>query len=204
MRIACALTVLNRCPERRAELRTFSLLVAVFWLATSVALADQSVTLGWIASTSRQTTGYAVYYGTSSGSYDYRIDSGTNTSATATNLQAGPTYYFVVVSVDADGVESMPSNEVHYPTLGTPPAFTSISLVRGRLVMTWNAVPGQAYQVQFKTSLEQRDWIPLGRVVRTAHTSAALSDNPIANSQRYYRIAIISEPQAPWSVEVRE
>jgi len=202
------LALLNRYLERTAEQRIPLLLIGAIWVtASTAALADQSVTLGWIASPSPQAAGYAVYYGTSSGSYDSRMDAGTNTIASVTNLSAGLAYYFVVVSVDADGVESIPSNEVSFttPAPGAPPAFTAISLVSGRLVMAWNAVPGQAYQIQFKKSLEERDWIPLGGVVRVAHALATFTDNPIADSQRYYRIAIIPDPgEAPWSVDFRE
>jgi len=199
-------TVLKRCLKRGTEQRIRLLPVAAFSVAASSgALANESITLGWIPSPSPQAAGYAVYYGNTSGSYHSRIDAGTNVVAMVTNLSAELTYYFAVVTYDMDGWESVPSNEISYSGRGTPPAFTSISLVRGRLVMAWNAVPGQAYQIQFKTSLKERDWIPLGGVVRAANTSATIADNPIADSQRYYRIAIIPEPrQATWSVDVRE
>jgi hypothetical protein len=200
------LPAVNRYFERAAEQRIPLLLIGAFWVcACSGALANESITLGWIPSPSPQAAGYAVYYGTVSGSYDSRIDAGTNVIAIVTNLSAELTYYFAVVTYDIDGWESVPSNEISYSGGDTPPALTSISLVDGRLVMSWNVVPGQTYQIQFKTNLEERDWIPLGGVVRAAYTSATVTDNPNANSQRYYRIAIIPKPrQAPWSVDVRE
>jgi hypothetical protein len=198
--------LLTRYLERPAEWRISLLLIgAILVNASTGALADQSVTLGWIPSPSPDAAGYAVYYGTSSGTYDSRIDAGTNTIAIVTNLSAELTYFFAVATYDLGGWESVPSNEVTYSGRSTPPVFTSVSLVSGRLVMAWGAVPGQAYQIQFKTSLKERAWIPLGGVVRTANTSATVTENPIANSQRYYRIAIVPEPrQAVWPVEVRE
>jgi hypothetical protein len=54
--------------------------------------------------------GYMVYYGTSSGSYDNKVDNGIKTSCTISGLAPG-TYYIAVTCYDSAGTESSFSNE---------------------------------------------------------------------------------------------
>jgi fibronectin type 3 domain-containing protein len=76
-----------------------------------------SLTLAWDNSLSSDGTpvaniaGYSVYYGTSPGVYDTKIDNGTSTTCTITGLRSG-TYYIAVTCYDVAGTESAFSNEV--------------------------------------------------------------------------------------------
>jgi hypothetical protein len=58
--------------------------------------------------------GYRVYYGTTSGAYTSQIDAGTNTTSIINNLLLDEIYYFAVTAYTADGLESLPSNEISY------------------------------------------------------------------------------------------
>jgi hypothetical protein len=79
-----------------------------------------SVTLAWNPSTDATAAGYHVYFwdaGTQSSNLLFAagmVTVGTVTNATVTNLVAGSTYTFAVTTMDADGVESLLSNEVTY------------------------------------------------------------------------------------------
>jgi hypothetical protein len=81
---------------------------------------SHSATLRWNASAST-VTGYNVYRGTVSGGPYAKSDSSedTTTAFSDTNVQAGQTYYYVVTSVNASGVESAYSNQVS-ATIPTP------------------------------------------------------------------------------------
>lgn len=61
-------------------------------------------------------TGYRVYYGTASNSYQQAkgsgINAGSSTAYTVTALTVGKQYYFAVTSVDSSGNESAYSTEV--------------------------------------------------------------------------------------------
>ncbi len=76
-----------------------------------------TATLLWVAPTTNTdgspatVTGYRVYYGTASGTYTNKIDAGTTTTYTVTNLSPG-TYYFAVTAYDSSGNESAFSDEV--------------------------------------------------------------------------------------------
>src|SRR6266403_1953928 len=58
--------------------------IAMVWVATCclVAQAEQSVSLAWDPSPDTNVIGYAVYYGTVSGTYGSRLDIGPNMTAT--------------------------------------------------------------------------------------------------------------------------
>jgi hypothetical protein len=70
-----------------------------------------------------------------------------------------------------------------------PPEFQSVSRASGKFVCNWFALPGLAYQVQFKTNLSQRTWANLGNVVTTTNSMGSASDSS-SDPVRFYRIVI--------------
>ncbi len=189
---------------RISLLRIRFALCALLWTVLCLTVAAQeTVSLGWMPSPSQQGCGYAVYYGTESGTYDYRFDAGTNTAATITSLSHGETYYFVVVTVDPNGNESTPSNEVTYSVPDIPAALNSIEFQNGGLLLTWNSVPGRRYQIEFKRDLTQSTWRPLGDVVTAIGSTTTFADNPGSNPRRFYRIRVLPD-QVPGLEDPRE
>jgi fibronectin type III domain protein/BACON domain-containing protein len=73
-----------------------------------------TATLTWNANTEADVAGYKVYRGTGSGTYGAPFSTlpKTTTSLTATGLQNGTTYFFVITVYDNAGNESTFSNEV--------------------------------------------------------------------------------------------
>jgi hypothetical protein len=82
-------------------------------LTLSSTVAD-TANLGWNANSDIDLTGYKVYRGTASGTYGAPLTTlpKTTTSYTATGLQTGTTYFFVITAYDSAGNESTFSNEV--------------------------------------------------------------------------------------------
>jgi hypothetical protein len=68
----------------------------------------------WNANTESDVAGYKVYRGTGSGTYGAPLSTlpKTTTSFTATGLQNGTTYFFVITAYDSSDNESPYSNEV--------------------------------------------------------------------------------------------
>ena len=75
-----------------------------------------SITLAWDTPINSDGTpvvnvaGYNVHYGTSSGNYDKKVNTGTQTTCTINGLVPG-TYYLAVTCYDSSGNESGFSNE---------------------------------------------------------------------------------------------
>ena len=81
-----------------------------------------SVAIAWNASSSSNVQGYKVYRSQTSGG-PYSSVSGTLTTSTLaftdTSVLGGQTYFYVVTSIDVNGLESPPSLEVN-ATIPTP------------------------------------------------------------------------------------
>jgi hypothetical protein len=107
------------------SLNKLFLILGLFLLSISKVFG---VGLAWDPSPDTNVTGYAVYYGTNSGSYSTRIDvlNVTNVTIPNSNLFQHPlANYFVVTAYTITGVESLPSNEVSYNIGDFPPVFLS-------------------------------------------------------------------------------
>jgi outer membrane biosynthesis protein TonB len=86
----------------------------------SVAQAAQSVSFAWTANADPSIVGYRYHQGTSSGNYSQSIDVGKASTATASSLTAGLTYYFVVTAYNAAAQESVASNQVSFTATAAP------------------------------------------------------------------------------------
>ena len=89
------------------------------------------VRLGWRPSPSANVSGYYLCWSFASGQCTNRLDAGSVTNVSLTDLISGPTYYFTVVAYSSFGDEAPPSNEVSYsiPTTlpNRPPTMDAIS-----------------------------------------------------------------------------
>ena len=69
-----------------------------------------------------------------------------------------------------------------------PKILTSKSL--NALTLSWDALPGQIYQVQYKTNLNQTSWFNLGGPAVATNTLMSASDSTTQNTNRYYRVVM--------------
>ncbi|MEI6393082.1 MAG: M36 family metallopeptidase [Verrucomicrobiota bacterium] len=60
----------------------------------------------------------------------------------------------------------------------------------GRLSFLWIAMPGQRYQVQYKTDLTETKWLDFGSPIMATSDAASASDST-TNAQRFYRIMLV-------------
>ncbi|HWF19513.1 MAG TPA: fibronectin type III domain-containing protein [Verrucomicrobiae bacterium] len=162
--------------------------LALFFITFSAAAQNgQSFTLAWNPSPDPTVAGYVVYYGTSSGNYTTRMDVGTNTTATITNLQPGVTYYFAVTDYNSDGVESAPSGEISLLVPGIvklrPNGFPG-----GIMLILFPVLPSHWYEVQASTDL--KTWATIGQTsVATSNVWMGCADFEGSNLQhRFYRV----------------
>jgi hypothetical protein len=72
------------------------------------------VSLAWDYDSISNLAGYKIYYGTTSGNYQWNVDVGNVTSYTLSNLTIGATYYTAATAYTTDGLESTYSNEVMF------------------------------------------------------------------------------------------
>jgi hypothetical protein len=115
-------TQITRSSNRKAfRCRVAAASAALLCLAAEAfAAATGSVAFAWNANAETNIAGYRLQYGTTSGVYPNSLDVGKVTTATATGLNPGDTYHFVVVAYNTAGQTSPPSAQVSYTVPGTP------------------------------------------------------------------------------------
>jgi hypothetical protein len=67
-----------------------------------------------------------------------------------------------------------------------PPAFAN-----GAAQLTWDAVVGQRYRVQYKSSLAATNWTDLAPDVTATGSTISVADAPGSSPQGYYRIVVL-------------
>lgn len=156
LRFSFSLRMSNtRCVLRASLALTFLVLFASFAAAQS----GQNFVLAWNPSTDPTVVGYVVYFGTSSGVYTNRVDVGTNTAYTVTNLQPGIAYYFAVSDYNSLGTESEPSAPFQFVVPGlvklVPNKFPG-----GVMLVYFPVVPPYSYEIQ--ASVDLKNWVTIG------------------------------------------
>ena len=112
---------------------------------------------------------------------------------------------FVQVDVNDSIFEASLADKVSAPlsgvfTLGPPPpeppVFQTVTRSNGRIIFTWSAVVGKAYQVQYETNLIQPNWINLVGVTAT-NSLATASDSIGPDPRRFYRVVLLTGALPP-------
>jgi len=149
------------------------------------AFPTSSVTLVWDPSPDPRVVGYTIWYGNASGVYPTRIDVGNTTTATIADLAIGQTYYFVATAYTADGLESLPSNEVEYTVPGLLSA--SYAAAQRLAMLQFNSYPGETVAVQASEDL--KNWTTLYQLQPTASQVVQIIDPASAYlPKRFYRL----------------
>src|SRR2546426_667928 len=142
--------------QLRRALFVACVLTVLCSLAPALSSAAQ-VTLAWDANTEPDLAGYKLYYGNSSGSYQFSVDVGNVTSYTRSGLLDGRIYYFAATTYNLSLAESGFSNEVSKAIADVTPPLVSITApaagvtVAGTVTVSANASDNVGVAgVQFK------------------------------------------------------
>lgn len=174
--------------------------VSVFVIGTVIGtfstLGTGSVTLTWNASPSSAVTGYYIYYGLTSGIYNYEISAGNNTNVTISNLVEGATYYFAATS--HDGGESPFSSEVSYTVpvnTSNPPGSISLPInSNSQFDFAVSGLNGNQYVVEASPDLVH--WTP---VMTNSVPFTFTTVNTGQTRQEFLRAVLYNVPQNPSS-----
>jgi len=71
------------------------------------------------------------------------------------------------------------------------PVLQTVKKTNSTVSLTWSAVAGRIYQVQFNTNLAQNAWSNLGTQIAATNSTATATD-PIAQAtRRFYRVVML-------------
>jgi uncharacterized repeat protein (TIGR03803 family) len=99
--------------------------------------------------------------------------------------------YSVIVS---NALGPVTSTGAHLTVL-LPPVFLSAVRTNCTLSLTWSAIPGQRYRLQYKPSLAATNWSFLGSSVFPTGNLVTVSDNVCTNAQKVYRVVLFPQVQ---------
>jgi len=72
-----------------------------------------------------------------------------------------------------------------------PAAFKAVAITNGAVTLTWSAVAGQTYQLQYSTDLTQSNWTDLGKLIFPTNGVVTTTDsNAAAFPQLFYRVVL--------------
>ena len=123
------------------------------------------------------------------------VDAGTLAGATSRNLALGSASladagtYSVIVS---NALGWVPSTGAHL-TVVYPPALLSTVQSNCTLTLTWSAMAGQQYRLQYKPALATTNWTNLGSLITATGTVATATDNVCTSTQRFYRVVMFPQ-----------
>ena len=72
------------------------------------------------------------------------------------------------------------------------PNILSAAVSGGDFNLTWSAIPGQKYRVQFKNNLTDANWSNLVPDVTATLATASIND-PVSAMQRFYRVFVVTQ-----------
>jgi hypothetical protein len=167
----------------------YFLLVMLACLAGVEKACGRNIILNWDASASPNVTGYNVYYGTTSGTYSYKVDAGNATSVTISNLACGVTYYFAATAYDANGDESQFSSEVSFVAAGIL-KMTVGANSGGPPAIQFPAEPGHWYEIQATTDFNNWSSIWQSDVAVSNVWMQFTDPNAGQFTSRFYRLVL--------------
>ena len=160
------------------------------------ALGSQSVSVAWDASTGTSVAGYILHYGTASGVYTNSVNVGNQLTATIPDLQDSATYYFVVTARDANGLESVPSNEISYEVpiqfhITAPGLKMALGTQRGDPVQfRFLSSPNQTYELQATEDLQTWTTIWYSLPQPTSQLLEYADGDKTESGKRFYRLVV--------------
>ncbi len=98
----------------------------------------------------------------------------------------------VTVSVADNGSPSLSDTNSFNVIVVSRPIIQSISLASGNTTLTWSAIAGKSYRVQYKLDLNLTNWSDLAGDVTAVGTNAMKVDTTVSGTtKRFYRVQVL-------------
>ena len=97
----------------------------------------------------------------------------------------------ITVRVTDNGLPNLSDAKTFTVNVLVRPVLETIVMSANSATLTWNAIPGTTYRVQFKTNLTDTAWGDLVPDVTATGATASASDPSSTNDMRFYRILVV-------------
>lgn len=102
----------------------------------------------------------------------------------------GPGIFPVPVVVSDDSAPPLGATNTFNVVVAPPPAIDRVTTAASGIALSWSAIPGTTYRVQFKEDLNQAGWTDLQPLVTAAAAAASFTNTTTAAEQGYYRVVV--------------
>jgi hypothetical protein len=149
-----------------------------FWLENPMGLTGNQFQVQW---NTNAVSSNILFNQTDMGAFSwsnmtFRVTASTNVTTLQFGLRNDQDFF----ALDDVSVQPIP-----YPSPLTP------TLSAGLVTLTWPALSGLSYQVQFKTSPAVSGWSNIGPVITATTNTASYSSRGAPGPERFYRIALL-------------
>lgn len=163
---------------------------ALAFIADQIVHAGSLVTLTTSASEPGATGGALLFSLDPGAPPGAAIDANTGVFSWPTCSSNAGTTNRITVRVSNSSSTNLSAAESFTVTVVPPPTLQLLRLANGLARITWSALPGQAYHVQYKQFLTDTNWSNLSPAITAAGFTAALTDPLATTGQRFYRVVL--------------
>ncbi|MDB6125380.1 MAG: hypothetical protein JWQ71_4373 [Pedosphaera sp.] len=108
---------------------------------------------------------------------------------TSTEAQLGTNQ--VTLRVTDNGLPNLSDSKTFEITVVPKPSIQSLQVSQGIFTITWSAILGQSYRVEYKTNLTDVIWTPLSGDIISQGNAASKADSGPATVQRFYHVIVL-------------
>jgi hypothetical protein len=122
---------------------------------------------------------------------DVLIDPSTGRLTWIPDVGQGPSTNQIVVRVTDDGVPPLSDSRLFKVIVLAPPVIDSIFVSEEAVVLTWNAIEGRTYRVEFESDPSLSSWTALEGDITASGPTATKLDFSVPGAQRFYRLVLL-------------
>jgi uncharacterized repeat protein (TIGR03803 family) len=94
-------------------------------------------------------------------------------------------------TTESGGINTISWGTIFKFSVPPPPTFQSVAQMNGSLILAWQAVAGQNYQVQYNSNLNTTNWNNFGNAFTASSNVITTTDNNLSGNSRFYRILML-------------
>jgi hypothetical protein len=97
----------------------------------------------------------------------------------------------VTVRVTDDGAPGLSDAQSFSIVVVSPPIIGEIIVAEDSIVVSWDAIPGRTYRVQFKSDATEQSWSDLPGDIIATDSTARKTDFILSRTEGYYRVILL-------------
>jgi hypothetical protein len=71
------------------------------------------------------------------------------------------------------------------------PVLEAVSNLDNTVTLTWSAISGVTYRIQFRTYVNDLGWVDLAPDITATGPTASMADSSATNDTRFYRVQVV-------------